>query len=750
MNKAILAASAIFMTGMCLTGCAKSPEEAANRISVQTTAQTTAVQLLEPETGETEASESPAAQDISKTGSLEQGRMNLDFKPGFYISGNGYNPLEIQAKAPEYVLNGDLSNIENLDQFTNLTQEQRDMIARNGFVVMPTDSEQLFYIYEENTYKKIPSFVTVDSVLQLYHIFYDYSLRSLESGFFYKDMILLNEAMIKQLLIEYSYAENDEIKEAVMKMLGFFGVANLALGEPLPEGFPGELETSVRQEFDLISKAEEQAVSPLFDFTIDYSLFRVRGHYTRSGELGKYFRAMSWYGIVPMPFYDDMGKREEASAMRAIVSALALCRAPKDTGVKLWENIYSTSSFYVGESDDITPYEIALIIQKVYSDTPDINEVPEKLDQFYQELEQLRRPGIVHKTPEATTQLQMRFMGQRYIPDSEILQELTTPYVRPFPSGLDVFAVFGSERARELLDEFLQPKKRWDKYEEIFTDLKEKFGNQTIGEQTNNLYNGWLYCLKSLTGRVGQGYPLFMRNSAWEDKSLSTALGSWAEIRHDTILYGKQSATECGGDEPPVFVNYVEPNPEFFSRLLWLTTATRENLNNRGLLEDSMKYKLERFEDMLEFLKTCAEKELKGEDLSPEEHSSLVTYGGTLEYLSSSVAESDNWYLIESDTDKNMAVIADVHTSDGSYLEEGVGTAAEIYVAVFQYGKVYLTRGAVFDYYEFVSGQRLTDEEWQAQLKEAPPQRPPFTASYMDESGGSEAPTPDTPYSSGC
>lgn len=194
----------------------------------------------------------------------------------------------------------------------------------------------------------------------------------------------------------------------------------------------------------------------------------------------------------------------------------------------------------------------------------------------------------------------------------------------------------------------------------------------------------------------------------------------------------------------------MEPNPEFFNRLLWLTTSTRENLSARGLLHENMQYKLEQFEDMLLFLKTCAQKELNGEDLSAEEQYTLLTYGGTLEYLSSSIAESSNWYLIESDTDKNMAVIADIHTSDSTYLEVGVGTAAEIYVAVKQKEKVYLTRGAVFDFYEFTSEQRLTDEAWQEKIRQDPPERPSFTNSYMDETSGKEVTLPDTPYSTGC
>ena len=59
-----------------------------------------------------------------------------------------------------------------------------------------------------------------------------------------------------------------------------------------------------------------------------------------------------------------------------------------------------------------------------------------------------------------------------------------------------------------------------------------------------NLYWNWLYTLLPLLEPKGEGWPVFMQNQAWTDKSLNTALGSWAELRHDTILYAKQSETE--------------------------------------------------------------------------------------------------------------------------------------------------------------------------------------------------------------
>jgi len=35
------------------------------------------------------------------------------------------------------------------------------------------------------------------------------------------------------------------------------------------------------------------------------------------------------------------------------------------------------------------------------------------------------------------------------------------------------------------------------------------------------------------------------------DKQLNTVLGSWSELKHDTILYAKQVYAELGGGPPP-------------------------------------------------------------------------------------------------------------------------------------------------------------------------------------------------------
>lgn len=706
-----------------------------------------------------EASETPAP---TGTGTGTAGAINISFQPEFGKTGVEYKPVEVTPNVADYTISPDLSNVVNLGQFPNLTARQKEKLADNGFVVAPGKQEQLFYIYEDNTYKKIPNFVTTDSVLQAYHVFYDYALRSVEAATLNPNALQLNENMLAQLQKEYAAITDPGVRAEALKTLGYFGVAQLAFGGTLPEGFPGEVRALVENETALLDAADGRHPSPLFGYEIDYSLFTPRGHYTRSEELKKYFKGMSWYGVVPFPMYESDGTtRDTRSAMRSIIAVTALCRLPESDGGALWENVYSPTAFFVGAADDLTPYQLAGAIEKVYGENPDLNGIsdPGKLDSFYAEVEALPHPQINAKNDLAIAEgknvpsgLQFRFMGQRYIPDSEILQELCESVARPFPTGLDVFASLGSKRAADIIADLYKPVEMWPEYTENFERMKAKFTALPDSAWRSNLYYAWLWTQNSLTGEYGKGYPMFMRNTAWQDKSLATALGSWSEMRHDTILYAKGSAAECGGDEqPPVVRAYVEPNAELYNRLLWLTSYSRENLSARGILPENIEYACEGFEDMLAFLRDCSVKELEGKDLTAKEYDSLLTYGGTLEYLTASCTENGyKWYQIESEADRNMAVIADVHTAiPGGYLEEAVGTAAEIYAVVPMGGKLYLTRGAVFDYFEFVSQERLTDEKWQAMVEKAAPERPPFTSSFM-AGEAPEVPAPAEPYSTGC
>lgn len=188
-----------------------------------------------------------------------------------------YEPTKFQAKVKPYKVNSDLSNIENLSQFGGLSQEQKELLAKNNFFVTPTNIEQLFYIYEDNEYKNIPSFITTDSVLQVYHIFYDYTLRNLEEQKLLAILEELTDKMLKNSISIYDQIKDEEIKEIQLKNIAFFSVGQLCLEKKLIDELPKKAKDLALKEFKEINNHLGFKESNIFPYELDYSQYIPRG-----------------------------------------------------------------------------------------------------------------------------------------------------------------------------------------------------------------------------------------------------------------------------------------------------------------------------------------------------------------------------------------------------------------------------------------------------------------------------------------
>lgn len=657
------------------------------------------------------------------------------------------------AQVKAYKVSASLREVSNLKAFNKaipVQVAQRQMLARNLFVATPTSAQQLFHIYENNDYLNVPSFITSDGVLQLYHIFFDFTLRKVESESLFPILKTLTGGMVKQSIATWRAAPDADLKAAALKNIAYFGTASRLLGLSTP--LPPEAAPFVQKELALIAAHEGFAQGAIFPYRFDYSQFVPRGHYTRSPELQRFFKAMMWYGLAPFSIRTD-GQRNDEQIRQGLLLSRDLYVANLNDE---WATIYEPTAFYVGLSDDLTPGEWKTAADKVFGVRAPLSEYsnPARFEVFVAAAENLRparitpRFGLQQGIPKDTPNMiqgplpsgsQLRFMGQRYIPDSEIMQRLVTPVQRVFPSGLDVMAVLGSNRASTILDAYPQiyNAKNWSGYKAERTKLTQEFARLPQSTWTSNLYWSWLHVLRAVNAPAPAGYPSFMRNTAWQDKQLNTALASWSQLRHDTLLYGKQSVVQCGGDgeDKPFVKGYVEPNVLFWDRLLKLTQQSRGGLVKRKLLSNELKDKFEEFENMLSMLKRISQKELRNQKLTKEEYEEIRYLGGKLDYLTLSVMSGSpsNWELV-SQTDRDMATVADVHTGGDRVLEEGVGHAYELLAIVPIEGKLVLTRGAAFSYYEFKhpASDRLTDEKWQAMLRSNRAPLPPvWTKSFV-------------------
>ncbi|MFL5806631.1 MAG: DUF3160 domain-containing protein [Roseiflexaceae bacterium] len=641
-----------------------------------------------------------------------------------------------QVQAPEIA--PDLSNVA---LSVILSPEQRELVAKNGFAVSPGTTKEFYEVYERARYDYVPVFVSSDSLLHVYHLLFDKALRRAETESFIPMLARLDWELLNTSLAQYEELKGTPWNDAARRNAAYFAVAVKLLDPdwPIPQGLRDLAEP------DLASIAAHQglgesAIFPAYPFGEDWSQYVPRGHYTKSEALKRYFTAMMWHGRMTFRVKDATETRQAA----LLTLAFRQTKVDNQPAQAVWSGIYDPTVFFVGRSDDLTPQEYDTALDSAYGQVDDAQALVDeaKFARFQQLAQGLRAPEILgmiisEKEPDVDAATKgLRFMGQRFVPDAFVFRQLIHRNVdkRMLPKALDFFAALGSDRALGHLET------SGDTAMPNYTQNMEKLRGIVAGYSddvwTQNLYWSWIHGLRPLLEPPGEGYPQFMRSEAWLDKQLNTALGSWTELKRDTILYAKQVYAEMGAGalppptpEPPK--GYVEPVPLVYARILALTQMTIEGLDRRGLLPADDKQALEAMARVAGQLQTIAEKELRNEAPTEDEYTFIRFYGGEIEKLTFAADDAGVYPGAEAPApmggeDLQAAVVADVATDpNGQVLEEGVGRIFEIYAVAPIEGKLVLTKGGVFSHYEFAQpiSDRLTDEAWRAMLDEgkAPP-----------------------------
>jgi len=754
--------------------------------------------------------------------------------------------IDTVPNADTYTLPLNISSVINLQRdiygkgFSISTDAQQNL-EQNGFVALEGNKKERFsYAYSELNMKDIPIFITTDSTLHLYHIYYSQILKNVEINEFIPMLKAMTNSLVEKSVAQYKGAYGN-LKEAARKNVAYLSVAGKLLDPDF--SVPSFVSDVVNQELELIEKHEGFAESPLFSnpcpckpceqyqenvdcireypecLCEDYSQYVSRGHYTQTEDLKRYFKAMMWFGRMGMRIKSDN------ETMQAVLLTDALKSTNtnyKDMSASdIWSRMYKVTGFFVGTSDDLTFYEYDKAVTELFGETFDENILLDEnnMSKLKEKLRELRIPeihsGFVIDTLNLTEETQgLRLMGQRYTPDSYVLwktvfnnvgpnpQDTNFDYIvdqiptgclfdlerypfchpeiikenasncnltreqwtctcgcgirlyketgnedyakvcRIWPSGLDVMSILGSRKA----DELQESQSNYCGYSERITELKQEFSQYTTEDWTKNIYWSWLWVLQPLLEDFGSGYPIWMQTDAWQTKELNTALSSWSELRHDTILYVKQSYTTPGmigatSVEPmeAKYYGYVEPVPEFYAKLKDLTELTKNGLREQEVITLEIEQSLTSVSELLETLKTVAEKELTQQDLTDEEYDAINNIGNTFDSIIEDLAASitvdtgGGWgqqkagtYLEGEEDAYKTTLIADVHTETNTEKVLEVGTGYVDWIIVVHKskdGQLGAAVGPIFTYYEFEHpmDDRLTDEQWREMLKTNPP-----------------------------
>lgn len=523
--------------------------------------------------------------------------------------------------------------------------------------------------------------------------------------------------------------------------------------------FSPEVYGRMAQEIKNIYEASGMAVSPLYgqyglegELKTDYTQFTPRSHYAKTSLLRAYFRAMMYLGR------NSYRLNNPAAVSDALLVAY-LMASPGPDGRPLaqdWQKLMEITSFYAGASDDIGYPEwrnflVKVLGQEKFSPAEAVN--PEVLTKIAQQLGDLRPPRILSdviisdSVPQQTkdellaSTKSFRIFGQRFTFDAWILGRLTAGQEKvavrlpSTPTALFVPAALGDSAAREFAGAFLKKDAPpfsdaevsgfYGRLDEVAADLKKV----TDAQWYSSVGTAWLKLLGTLPQTFGPGYPLYMQGKLFPLKQLQTFLGSYAELKHDTLLYVKQNFAEKGdgGDDkpPPVPKGFVEPNMAFWQELARLVDYAAAGFAKYGLFQKELEEygRLSSFKERVNLYTSLAAKELSGAPLTEEEYEKLRHEN--LSFMAEPLVEG----AILDEKEKRSGLIADIHTDavKGQVLYEATGEPYFILALVGNEGVSRLAVGAAFNYYEFTGPltSRYTDADWQARVYNLPPKLPP-------------------------
>ena len=692
----------------------------------------------------------------------------------------------------------------------HLSSNELAVFTTNGFVVserLASDSFGRSYYSLFNA--DLPAFVTADSVLHAWHGSYQSMLEELEEVELSTLLAQTISNMSLQLpQIWQSYGQGP-LRDSILDADCFLTVANsLWVGQQV---WSTLRDPSVEQEVTgALSAISRQGLEkiPLFGSmrTIDFSQFKVRGHYDASDRLRHYFKTMMWCGRIDRQIASEPPNQVD-NDVRQLGTAVVLQSLLTQSGqFTNWSAIEQITRAFVGITDSMTFAQLGDLLSaagiRSLADVTDLQVLTNLQTRLLSgELGAQSIHSDFFYSPLGPEQIKLprsfTFCGQKFVLDSWAFSQVVFDRIlwtsngepakvfRRKPTCLDVaFSVFGDnqvvpEIAARILDTNGVPFRDGLPYQHNLLAVRKVVDDQDAGIWTNNIYTGWLSVLRALAApTVDPKYPEAMRRRAWAMKTLNTQLGSWTELRHDTLLYAKQSYTEPGLCGYPA--GFVEPRPEYWDSLKTLANLTAQAIGSLPLsgwvtipsrdpapwspgsvtfsladIQSSQVSFLNQFAGYMTTLAQMARKELAQEPFSADETQFLKDImENSLVYTG--IEQWNGWYpkLFYKNslggTAQQLPVCAhpdpqvvDVHTDlpdpfltgdPGAVIHESVGNVNLLVVAVDNGPDRMVYAGPVFSHYEFEepSGTRLSDAEWATMLgSSAKPPPPGWTRSYL-------------------
>ena len=623
---------------------------------------------------------------------------------------------------------------DNSFQTSNkLSKTEYKTLKKNGFYIEKTNFDNIYSLYKYLSRNNEPLLYTVDLPLYSMHLIFDQTLKDMELNSLYDSLTVFTRELYKINYNKFENSNSPALRNSYYLLTLYFALPLSYLDEDfvMPDGYS----KIINAEQMLIEAHKGISISPIFSYKEDYSQYIPRGHYNFNDSLKNYFKSFMWYGRMGFyfsPEHSFINATDYDSARIRMIKASVLVYSEIKGNKRLnniWKYINSITNFYVGKSDDISlnTYDIYTPPQKL-TDSNIMNFIT-----IIKNNAPLPKIISTEKTDSTTSNknfLCFKLFGQKYIPDSYIFQNLVynkvltytgpstlSPFtigpggIRAFPMGLDVASVLGSSVADDILKRTANS--NYIGYRNNISRLKSEFSNI----KPNNGYTYFLKFMQLMINRKQYKHdPIYMKSKLWAKKILTSVLSFWTMLRHDTILYSKQSYTAKLTSVVPhrpkkTIPAYLSPYGKVYKEMFLFCDTLSYILKTDKQLYNKWQYRLSDCKSLLLLYIDITNKEMTGKHINDNTMKKLYNSWKTWKDI------SEPRYTNES-TPSDMSLVADVHTDINTkmVLEEAVGAPFKINAIAKSNGKNILFSGGINSYYEFKypMDKRLTDEKWRA------------------------------------
>lgn len=521
--------------------------------------------------------------------------------------------------------------------------------------------------------------------------------------------------------------------------------------------------------------------------TQDYTQFKPRSHYTDSSLLKTYFIATK--RLMREKFYFNSPELTRA--------AMLMASTITDNDLKEFNNYSEQIKFLIWMDDDLNLSALKSFLKSnslssanqilaADMDTvlPQIKAIhPQKITSAHYETDEVWQTN----EDEAKSTLDwFVFFWEKFTLDSYIFDQMTAwsaekeytfkPNMQTALIIPDILA--NSDIAHQFAQLWLTIKsnttppqviERWADFTQVssYDSLKLEVQNvvtklvQDSPDVVKNVYHTRLSMLSDLLDNPLENAPYFRIDPTYQIKSLITYLGSYTELKHDTLLYVKQSYAEMWGWWPdscninidipalPVPKWYIESEPDFLDKLISLTDQTSVYFSDDSIQWD--KAKLEEFSKSLKKLKTMSIQQMNNKIITDEDFEWLRT---DLLDLFLNITIPIKTFGEPTNAEMRSAIIADIFTSEADWpLYEAIGRPALMILNVDDINGTRTVIWPVFTHYEFYQSDniltdhdssRYSDLDRQDQLwKENPPEYADIKAISTTSTAGYSLPQKD-------